>query len=286
LNNILPSDIRKIITAGRIGEARILLTTHGATFSAVDRSALEQELEQRQAEAATRMARAEDLEKAGHIDEAKAMYESVLLLAIDYPGVQVHINRLTESLSLTKAVRRRSQRRRVVTSPGLARTGKKKRIWPWFGAGLAGALTLLFLTRSPSPPPIATRPLPAAPVELTTTPPAGSTVLAENPEPPAQSQPAPSPPTPAPRQEEKTDTDRLAINEPISPPAIQAVPAGTAPPAPAQPAAPTGEPVVPLSGQPLAITNEPGKVTPRYRVRTGDSLISIAKQLFCDEGAC
>lgn len=287
MDKISPSDITEIIRAGRLGEARSLLATHGAAFPETDRSALEQELKQRQDEAAAKVAQAEALELAGHIDEARAMYQTVLTLAVDYPGVQIHINRLTEALSLTKAVRRRSQRRRVVTAPGQARIGKKMRPWPWIGAGLAAALILLFLARTPSPPPPATPatpPPPTAPVELATAPPAGSSARAEGPEPTAKPQPIPSPPPPPPGHEEQAPGDRLARAESNNPLAIQTPPAAPAPPAPAQPAAPPGETVTHLPGSPPAITDGPNKTTV-YRVRTGDSLIVIAQQLFCDEGA-
>lgn len=284
MDKISPSDITEIVRAGRLEEARTLLATHGAAFPETDRSALDQELTQRQDEAAAKVAQAEALELAGHIDEARAMYESVLTLAVDYPDVQVHINRLTESLSLTKAVRRRSERRRVVAPPGRARVEKKMKPWPWLGAGLAAALILLFLTRTPSPPPTATPPAPAAPVELTTAPPAGPSAMAEVPDPTTKPQPIPSPPPPPPGQEEQAPGDRLAKTESINPLAIQAPPAAPPPPAPAQPSAPTGESVTHLPGPPPAITNQPGKATV-YRVRTGDSLIVIARQLFCDEGA-
>lgn len=277
MDSISSSDITEIIRAGRISEARTLLTLHGATFSPADCSALEQELEERQAEAVAKAAQAEALEMAGHIDEAKAMYETVLTLAVDYPGVHSHINRLNESLSLTKAVRRRGQRRRVVAPPGRSGVGKKMRPWPWLGAGLAAALFLLFLFRTPSPPP-------SAPMEPAIAPPAGSAARADGPEPTAQPHPIPSPPTPAPRQEEKPPGDRLASAAPLNPQGMQTAPADPAPTVPAQAPMPTGETVAQPPAPPLTIPPEADK-TPGYRVRKGDSLISIARQLFCDPEA-
>ena len=107
--------IQDTIKAGRIVEARTLLTLESGPLSETERSALDLELTRLHSEAAALVAQAEVMETDGRTEEAKALYESVLLFAVDFPGIQSHIKEMEESLFLTKAVKRRSQRIREST---------------------------------------------------------------------------------------------------------------------------------------------------------------------------
>ena len=129
---------------GRIVEARTLLTLHESALSTEEWQALNLELEQQQAKAETMIAQAEALEISGKTEEAKALYESVLLFAVDFPDTHEQIKRLNEALLLTKAVKRRSQRIRETSStPKQGAAGK--RLLPLLGAGVAAGLAVALL---------------------------------------------------------------------------------------------------------------------------------------------
>ena len=104
--------IQETIKAGRIVEARTLLTIADGALSEEEWSALDLEVIRLHREGEALVARAEAKESEGKTEEAKVLYESVLLFATDFPGIDYHIKQMNESLMLTNAVKRRSQRHR------------------------------------------------------------------------------------------------------------------------------------------------------------------------------
>ncbi|MBV5317240.1 MAG: LysM peptidoglycan-binding domain-containing protein [Desulfobulbaceae bacterium] len=274
------TSIQELIQAGRIVEARTLLAMHASAFSEEERNLLVQELDRRQAEAATLVAQAEALEIEGQTAEAKALYESVLLLANDFPGIQSHIKRTEESLFLTKAVQRRSQRLRESTRPG-RKTPRKNRSMPLIGAGLAASVLavifLQFFLKTPQQPTTPDKTRTETPVQLTVSQPASPPPIADSPAPPASTVVV-SPAPPVPPLPEKTPEDKPVVAEPLNPPEIILPP--TAPAPPAQPE----ETVPPTTAPPSPATNEQNKEEV-YTVQPGDSLSLIALQRLCDQDA-
>ena len=153
MDTIPAATIQDMIKAGRIVEARTLLTVQESALSTEELRAFTLELEQRQAEAEAAISQAERLEISGKTEEAKALYESVLLFAVDYPGIQEHVKRMDEALLLTKAIKHRSRRIRESSSVPKKRTAGK-RLLTLLGTGVAGGLTvaiLLLLLEKPEP---------------------------------------------------------------------------------------------------------------------------------------
>ena len=153
MDTIPAATIQDMIKAGRIVEARTLLTVQESALSTEELRTFTLELEQRQAEAEAAISQAERLEISGKTEEAKALYESVLLFAVDYPGIQEHVKRMDEALLLTKAIKHRSRRIRE-SSPVPKKRTAGKRLLTLLGTGLAGGLTvaiLLLLLEKPEP---------------------------------------------------------------------------------------------------------------------------------------
>ncbi len=146
MDPISSATLHDTIQDGRIIEAKTLLTMHGDTFSEEERSTLDQELARLTNEAEALVARAELMEKEGRTEEAKDLYESVLLFAVDFPGIHSHIKRMEEALLLTRAVKKRSQRIRE-SKPDMPNAPRAKKSTPLLAAGLAMSIaaTLLFL---------------------------------------------------------------------------------------------------------------------------------------------
>lgn len=257
MQTISSADVRELITAGRIIEARTLLVLDDGALAEDERRALEAELDRLYDEAEGRVAKADALEQAGWTEEAKAAYESVLSVAVDFPGVQDHVKRLDDALALTKAVQRRNRRLRHAPKTGGKTSATKRRLPMLLGGGLTVAAAGLFLLfwfapqAQQSPPPVATGPDLAV---QTTPPPAPVTVRAE---------PTPTPP------EQPTVADPVAV-----PPTDEAPPAAAAPPTEPTPPAQTPEP---------APAPKPTDAT--YTVQAGDSLSLIALRQLCNQGA-
>ena len=289
---VTAATLHTLIAAGRIVEAGTLLTMEGDSLDAEEVRACTLAIEQRQTKAAALVVQAEAMERAGKIEEAKALYESVLEVAVDFPGIEEHINRTNEALLLTRAVQRRSQRTRQ-SSPARERTGKK-RARPLLGAVLAAGLAaaaLVLLLRQPQPPqgtlpehaapepaPMAApqpavAPLPPAapePVPLSSS--LAKQPLPPDPEPIAVQQSAlipATPPTPAAPQERRATAEPAA-----APPIGQHTPSSPLPPPETLPAT--------APRQPMA--EEPERRQPDlYTVQPGDSLSLIAKRRLCHE---
>ena len=135
--------IQETIKAGRIVEARTLLTLHENALSEEIRSALDQEIDRLYDEAKALIAKAEAMENVGRAEEAKILYQAALLFAADFPGIQSHVKRIEESLFLTRAVQRRSQRIREAI-PLEQRVPQKKQFSRPLGAILtAGTIALI-----------------------------------------------------------------------------------------------------------------------------------------------
>ena len=136
--------IQETIKAGRIVEARTLLTLQESTLSEKERSALDQEIDRLHDEANALIVKAEAMENEGRAEEAKALYEAVLIFAADFPGIQSHVKRIEESLFLTRAVKRRSRRIRESMPLGQRVPPKKQSSRP-LGAILATGIIALIL---------------------------------------------------------------------------------------------------------------------------------------------
>ncbi len=102
--------IKEKISTGRIVEARTLLTISGMALSSGEHEALNQELQRIETETQDLLNSADRLEQEGKITEAKAIYEDARRLAVDDPAILAHIKRMDESLLLTRAIKKRSQR--------------------------------------------------------------------------------------------------------------------------------------------------------------------------------
>jgi nucleoid-associated protein YgaU len=144
LETIFSVTIQETIKAGRIVEARTLLTLHEDTLSEEKRSTLGQEIDRLYNEAKALIAKAEAMENVGRAEEAKALYEAASILAVDFPGIQSHVKRIEESLFLTRAVKRRSRRIRE-SIPLEQRVPHKKQFSRPLGAILATGIIALIL---------------------------------------------------------------------------------------------------------------------------------------------
>ena len=136
--------IQETIKAGRIVEARTLLTLHENTLSEEERSALDQEIDRLHDEANALIVKAEAMENEGRAEEAKALYEAASIFAADFPGIQSHIKRIEETLFLTRAVKRRSRRIRESIPEG-QRIPQKKQFSRPLGAILTTGIIALML---------------------------------------------------------------------------------------------------------------------------------------------
>jgi nucleoid-associated protein YgaU len=293
LDTIPAATIQDMIKAGRIVEARTLLTVQESALSTEELRAFTLELEQRQAEAEAAISQAERLEISGKTEEAKALYESVLLFAVDYPGIQEHVKRMDEALLLTKAIKHRNRRIRE-SSPVPKKRTAGKRLLTLLGTGVVGGLTvaiLLLLLEKPEPQQI--------PFSEKTSPTAPGQTLAAKPQEMKAAATEPS----APPLKEKASPE-----QPFVPPEAQV----SVPPMPslpektqdAQPAAPE-QVVVPQNGLPqspppplpvsenLAVAVPPPSLPEKngrkrnftYTVQVGDSLSLIAARQLCQEEA-
>jgi len=297
VDTVTVATIQDMIATGRIVEAKTLLTMGGPSLDAEELRACNLEIEQRQSKAETLIARAEAMEQAGKIEEAKALYESVLDVAVDFPGIREHIRRMDEALLLTRAVQRRSQRIRTSSPP---REGSaRKRILALLGASLATGLVavafFLLLTR-PQPPQVSL-PEKTAPEELTpiavqqpVTPPVApapaSPATTPSETPPEEK---PTPPEPVPIAAQQT-----AISQEAPAPALSVLTLPETPPVPAtpppneQPQSPPA-PLLPSENlattgtQPLADEATKQHRPDFYTVQPGDSLSLIAVRRFCHE---
>jgi len=291
LDTITAATIEKTIRNGRIVEAGTLLTLHESALSTEECQALNLELEQQQAKAETMIAQAEALEISGKTEEAKALYESVLLFAVDFPDTHEQIKRLNEALLLTKAVKRRSQRIREISSTPRQGTAGK-RLLPLLGAGaaagLAAAIFFLILAKpqpTPSPEktpdvqvPRASQQAVAAPATPT------STVTTQSQEvkpadPPAQEKISPETLVPVAAQKTVTPSEAPALPTSSPPEKVQdakpalAHPVQTSPP----------ENIAPVEPESSLPANNGRKRTDTYTVQSGDSLSLIAERLLCQE---
>jgi hypothetical protein len=263
---------------------------------------------------------AETLEQAGRAAEAKALYQETLQAAADFPGIHDHIARLEDTLLLTRAVQRRTQRIREsqpVAEPASGSSGSKRRALALAGAGLvvgAGLTALLLLGPPGTTKPPVSQPVP--PPDQIAFSPSPPSIPQTTPAPPS---PLPSPDTPVPAETAVSQPVAPAITDheeavplpppvqddpssapPVAPPTV-APPAATAPPPPspgetdesetmAQESTvaavdhpPTDLPPADMESAPPADPPAAPPEEPRlYRVRTNDSLSLIAQHLLCD----
>lgn len=258
--------IKELIAAGRIVEAKTLLTMEEGTLGEEEKNRCHLAIDQRMDEAEALIAEAEGMERTGRNEEAKAQYLSVLAVAADFPGIQDHIKRMDEALLLTKAVKHRSQRLRQSSSAKTKNTSPRSP-FPLLGAGLTVGLVLVFLVLfvlkpKPQPAPTPEKAVRSAPVS----PPAEQVVTPQ----PATVQASPPPDSiqiPAP------ESAAPPLPEPAQAELVQAAPPTdilqqTAPSAEPEPAAPPG-----LADKEV------------YTVQHGDSLSRIAERLLCHEPA-
>lgn len=259
--------VQELIAAGRIVEAKTLLTMEEDSLGEEEKNRYHLAIDQRMAKAEALIAEAETLEQGGRNEEAKTLYLSVLAIAVDFPGIQDHIKRMDEALFLTKAVKHRSQRLRQSPSAKTRTTAPRLPI-PLLGAGLATGLVLVFLVLlvvKPKP-----QPVPTPETAVIKTPVSQPVEQAVPPQPaPAQVPPPPdstpvvaaesaAPPLPEPAQEEPVQAALPDDNT------LQQI---------AQPPEP-----VPAASPGLADKEV-------YTVQLGDSLSRIAERLLCYEPA-
>lgn len=288
MDTITQATIQDMIRAGRIVEARTLLTMQESAFSAEELQGLNLELEQQLARAEAAISQAEESEISGKTEEAKALYESVLLFAVDYPGIQEHIKRLDEALLLTKAVKRRSRRIRE-SPPAPKEAAAGKRYFTVLGAGLAVGLSvaiLLLVLAKPQPQQV---PLQEKASPDTATPMAASSQSIDSSVAPA---PAPLPPEKSQKEKPSQPSEQLAsTTAELSPP--EPAPPPSEPAVLSQNELPQSPPAVPTHSENPAAAAVPTPLpTPNhqqqkdvYTVRPGDSLSLIAERLFCNEAA-
>ena len=265
MQTLSATSIRELLSAGRIIEAKALLAVNeDGDLAENERRALESELAQLLDEAEARFAKADALEQAGWTEEARAAYEAVLSVAVDYPGLQDHIKRVDDALALTKAVQRRNRRLRQAPKPRSKNSTRKKRLFMLLGGGLTIAAAGLFLLFWFAPQRQQSPPATAAPsIAAQTAPPAPTTPPSE-PTPAATTPPAPEQPA-APSAAAPTD----------APPTAAAAP-------PEQPAAP---PALPTVKTPESAPPAPPPEVAAYTVQAGDSLSLIAQRQLCNQSA-
>jgi len=302
--------IKNLLAAGRIVEAKAMLIPG-------ERSQLSDELRQYSSEIERRLIRARALvtqaatmERAGKIDEAKALYESVLPIAADFPGITEHLNRMDEVLQLTRAVQRRSKRLRHSRSTQTGKADSKKPwiIWTVLGTGVVTVALLLAVTMPWPPWPATEKKRIEATPPADTAPPA----VVAPPTPPAQDKPPipvksqspvatakqaePHRPPPAPDKAPAHDPLPQHPEEPPS--SVSDVPRPSHAPVPKPEPLVPATPQIPATPQVSAAPQVP--VTPKvpaaaptsnqpayrfYTVRQADSLSSIARNELCNETA-
>ena len=255
--------IQATIKAGRIVEARTLLTLQEGTLSEEERSALDQEIDRLHDQANALIVKAEAMENEGRAEEAKTLYEAVLIFAADLPGIQSHVKRIEESLFLTRAVQRRSRRIRESIPPG-QRVPPKKQSSPSIGVILVTvtiALILVFFflkNQFPGSKPKKTE-LDTS-VQIASVQPISAPEKTLSPEPTA------------------TKVEQPVTPEPVNLPGVN------------EPQAAASVPV-----QPTDTSTQTAELSPdsekkqndeeRYTVRRGDSLSLIAERMFCNRDA-
>jgi len=292
--------LQNLLAANRVMEAKALLISGEAASSNEELRGYALKIEQRLAQAKALLAQAASMEHGGKIEEAKVLYESVLFLAADYPGIEERLNRMNEALLLTRAVQRRNERFRHAQPTAAGKGGRWVRaVWMgMMGTGLAAAALLLMLVQLQSPLPetrIKAAPAPAGvqqaepePVrplaqDNPQAPLPTKQIKAAPPAPASDPQTVPAPPTspvpdkPAPSVPAESRAPVTASEEPQPPPAASGphplhtpavndqAPAGSQPP------------------PPVAVSDQPTDLF--YIVRPHDSLIAIARNRLCNEAA-
>jgi hypothetical protein len=143
---VTAATIRETLQAGRLIEAGTLLTMGGEELSVEEHREIDDEINRMHTEAKALLAQAEQLEKAGNIEEARRKYGAVQAVAVDFPGIDEHIKRLDEALLLARAVRHRSRR---IRSAAHQAAPQKKRgpMWALVGGSVL-ILALVFVVVS------------------------------------------------------------------------------------------------------------------------------------------
>lgn len=255
--------IQETIKAGRIVEARTLLTLHESTLSEEERSAFDQEIDRLHDEANALIVKAEAMENEGRAEEAKALYEAVSIFATDFPGIQSHVKRIEESLFLTRAVKRRSRRIRESMPLGQRVPLKKQSSRPLgaiLATGIIALILSLFFLKNHFP---------------------GSTpkkIEQETSVQIASVQPIPAPEKAPPLEPTEPKVEQPVVSEPVTLPEVK------------EPQAVASIPV-----QPTGTANQTAESSPSnekkqndaewYTVQRGDSLSLIAERKLCSRDA-
>jgi len=273
MNATSVTTIQDLLAAGRIMEANALLIADEASGDDAELRGYAAEIDQRLTQAEALVAQAATMEQEGQVEAAKALYESVLLLAADFPDIGEHISRMDEALQLTRAVQRRSKRLRRSQSVATEKTNKRP--WTAWGAGMIGmglvaVLLLLMLIKPQLPPP--NKRTAVAPAHAIATTPAPASASQTTPEPsiPGQDKPASSSVL-AEKGHQATSSERQE-----SPPAASGRHQLHAPGSGGQ------APATFTFHSPTATSNRP---TGLYTVRPDDSLSSIARNELCNNMA-
>jgi nucleoid-associated protein YgaU len=251
--------IQETIKAGRIVEARTLLTLHESILSEEERSALDQEIDRLYDEANALIVKAEAMENEGRAEEAKALYEAASIFAADFPGIQGHIKRIEETLFLTRAVKRRNQRIRESIPPG-QRVPHKKQFPRPLGAilttGIIALILFLFFLKNQFPGSAPKKTEQETSVQI------------------APVQPISAPEKALSLEPTETKVEQPVVSEPVNQPKVKEPQvAASIPVQPTSTATQTAE-----SSQ----NNEKKQnEEERYTVQRGDSLSLIAERMFC-----
>jgi nucleoid-associated protein YgaU len=270
---------------------------HGTDLSLEEYQELETTRERLWSEATALLAEGQALEQAGKIEEAQATYQHVATMANDYPGLQDHLKRTDEALTLTRAVRHRSQRIRAHTEQKTA-PGQSRSIFSLLTAGIlvgsiGAGLWFYFAQPAPKIDQAVTveqqsrhlpQSVPAVPPKPGVEP---ASITVDQPIPPQQS--APSEPT--------RTTQEPAVSNPSQPSGITVSTEAPTPPTVTEPKTavtiepsdkreqlPSSDPAVtslPAPTAPLPLQPLPEKKT--YMVQPGDTLSLIAERLFCTQ---
>ncbi len=252
--------IQETIKAGRIVEARTLLTLHENKLSEEERSALDLEIDRLHDEANALIVKAEAMENEGRAEEAKALYEAASIFAADFPGIQSHVKRIEETLFLTRAVKRRSRRIRESSIPDGQRVPHKKQFSRPLGAilttGIIALILFLLFFKNQFPSSTTNKSEQETSVQI------------------AAVQPISAPEKPLPQEPTETTVEKPAISEPVNQPEVKEPQAAAS--IPVQPSGTTTQTVD--SSQSNGKNQNDEEL---YTVQRGDSLSLIAVRMFC-----
>ena len=214
MQSTLAKDIEDKISTGCLVEARTVLTAAG-NLTAQERDTLEQAICRVEQKTDSLLIKAEELERAGSVLEAKAIYEQAAQQITDNPVIQGHIKRMNESLLLTRAIKKRGQRLRETAADPTPRPARLQVLTIILVlAGCLGVGFFLFTGRQQS-----SQHLPnGAEIRATTpatNPPPAPPAVVEKTEPPASASAKPEQPSAPPSTPSVPASPQLGVTTPL-----------------------------------------------------------------------